>query len=177
MPVIDFALTVVLVGLVLAAAVLDIKTRRIPNWLVVAGLGAALFLRAFLGTEAISAGLIGAAIGLGVGYGLFVFRVLGGGDGKLLMAVGACFGGPDRMFGALLAIALAGGGLGILWAVRQGALLPVIITTGRTLTYLLTFGRAGSLRTERSPGAMSVPYGLAIATGSIIWWFWGVPVL
>lgn len=177
MPLIDFVLTVVLVGLVLAAAVLDVKTRRIPNWLVAAGLGAALFLRALQGADAIRAGLVGAAIGLGVGYGLFAFRVLGGGDGKLLMAVGACFGGPDRMLGALLAIAVAGGGLGILWAVQQGALLPVLATTGRTLTYLLTFGRAGSLRIERSPGAMSVPYGLAIAAGSIIWWFWGVPVL
>jgi prepilin peptidase CpaA len=177
MPLLDLALTTALVGLVLAAAVLDYRTRRIPNALVLAGLCVALVLRALQGGDAITAGLIGAAIGLGIGYGLFTLGVFGGGDGKLLMAVGACFGGPDRMLGALLAIAVAGGGLGILWAVRQGVVLPVLLNTGRTLKYLLTFGRAGTLRTERSPGAISVPYGIAIAAGSLIWWFWGVPVL
>lgn len=177
MPPLDLALTIALLGLVLVAAVIDFRTRRIPNRLVFAGLGVALLLRALQGADAITAGLIGAAIGLGVGYGLFALGVFGGGDGKLLMTVGAFFGGPDRMLGALLAIAVAGGGLGIVWAVRQGVVLPVLVNTGRTLKYLLTFGRAGSLRTERSPGAISVPYGLAIAAGSLIWWFWGVPVL
>jgi len=176
MPPLDLALTAALVALVLAAAVLDLRTRRIPNRLVFAGLGAALALRGLVGVEAITAGLLGAAIGLAFGYGLFALGVFGGGDGKLLMAVGAFFGGPDRILGALLAIAVAGGGLGILWAVRQGVVLPVLLSTGRTVKYLLTFGRAGSLRTERSPGAISVPYGLAIAAGSLIWWFWGVPV-
>jgi prepilin peptidase CpaA len=177
MPPLDLALTIALLSLVLTAAVMDYRTRRIPNRLVFSGLGVALLLRTLQGADAIPAGLLGAAIGLGVGYGLFALGVFGGGDGKLLMAVGAFFGGPDRMLGALLAIAVAGGGLGILWAVRQGVVLPVLVNTGRTLKYLLTFGRAGSLSTERSPGAISVPYGLAIAAGSLIWWFWGVPVL
>jgi len=177
MPTLDDALTAALVLLVVVAALSDLKTRRIPNWLVFSGMGAALLLRGVLGSGSLGAGLIGAAIGLAVGYGLFALGVFGGGDGKLLMAVGACFGGPDPMLGALLAIALAGGVLGILWAVREEVLLPMLLNTGRTLKYLLTLGRAGSLRTMSSPGAISVPYGVAIAAGSLIWWFWGVPVL
>jgi len=173
----DLGLTVVAVGLVTLAAALDLRDRKIPNWLIFAGTGAALLLRGLLGLELLRAGLVGTGIGLAVGYGLFALGVFGGGDGKLLMAVGACFGGPDRILGALLAIALAGGVLGILWAVREKVLLPLLLNTGRTMTYLLTLGRAGSLRTMTSPGAISVPYGVAIAAGSLIWWFWGVPVL
>ncbi len=137
---------------------LDYRTRRIPNWLVLTGLAIALLLRAFQGADAITAGLIGAGIGLGVGYTLFALGVFGGGDGKLLMAVGAYFGGPDAILGALLAIALAGGVLGIIWSVREGVILPVLLNTGQTLKYLLTFGRAGSLRTgsrsHRDVGAL-----------------------
>ena len=173
----ELGLTVGLVGLVSFAALLDLKTRRIPNWLVLAGLAVALLLRGMLGMDALMTGFIGAGIGLGVGYTLFALGVLGGGDGKLLMAVGACFGGPGPIVGALLAIALAGGVLGLLWAARSGVLLPILLNTGQTMKYLLTFGRAGSLRTMDSPGTLSVPYGVAIAAGSLIWWFWGVPVL
>ncbi len=173
----DLGLTATLVGLVGIAALLDLKSRRIPNWLVFSGLGSAIVLRTMAGNGALLQGAVGAAIGLGVGYSLFALGVFGGGDGKLLMAVGACFGGPDPMLGALLAVALAGGVLGLAWAVREGVLLPILLNTGQTMKYLLTFGRAGSLRTAHSPGAMSVPYGVAIAAGSLIWWFWGVPIL
>jgi prepilin peptidase CpaA len=174
---IDIATLASFVGLLVTAAALDYRTRRIPNWLVLAGLAIALLLRALQGADAITAGLIGAAIGLGVGYTLFALGVFGGGDGKLLMAVGAYFGGPGAILGAFLAIALAGGALGIIWSVRAGVILPVLLNTGQTLKYLVTFGRAGSLRTGHSAIAMSVPYGLAIAAGSLIWWFWGVPIL
>jgi hypothetical protein len=28
-----------------------------------------------------------------------------------------------------------------------------------------------------SPGAVAVPYGVAIALGAIVWWFWGGQIL
>lgn len=173
----DFALTGSFIVLLVAAAALDVRTRRIPNWLVICGLAVGLLLRALVGVDAVTAGLVGAVLGLGVGYALFALGVFGGGDGKLLMVVGAYFGGPDAVLGALLAIAVAGGALGIAWSVRHGVLRPVLRNAGLALKYLVTFGRIGALPTGHPPAAMSVPYGLAIAAGSLLWWFWGVPVL
>jgi prepilin signal peptidase PulO-like enzyme (type II secretory pathway) len=38
---------------------------------------------------------------------------------------------------------------------------------------VLSFGREGELRTIEDPGADTLPYGVAIATGALAWWFWG----
>jgi len=37
--------------------------------------------------------------------------------------------------------------------------------------YLAWFGRFGYRPTLESQGAMTVPYGLAIGVGSLVWWF------
>jgi hypothetical protein len=34
-----------------------------------------------------------------------------------------------------------------------------------------SWGRAGQLRTLESPGALTIPYGVPIALGTLIWWF------
>ena len=58
-------------------------------------------------------------------------------------------------------------------AVRRGVILPAVFNAGRMMRYWLTTGRSGEQRTLTSPGAVAVPYGVAIALGAIVWWFWG----
>ena len=169
--------TVLLVMTMGAAAAFDLWSRRIPNWLTLGGLAAALLLRSVTGVHPLLDGLAGAGLGFGLGLVCMVLGALGGGDGKLLMAAGAFFG--FRPFvGALLLIGVLGGLLGIAEAVRQRAILPAVYSAGGMLKRWATLGRsAGPARTLESPGAVKVPYGVAIALGAVAWWFWGVPIL
>jgi prepilin peptidase CpaA len=118
---------------------------------------------------------MGAGLGLVVGVVLFAARALGGGDGKLLVAVGA-FLGLSRLPGALLLIGILGGFLGLGEAIRRGVILPSLYNAVSMLKRWITFRRAGEAPTLESPGAVTVPYGVAIALGAIAWWFWGVPL-
>jgi prepilin peptidase CpaA len=164
--------SVAITAVLVAAAVADVRTRRIPNSLLLCGLAVALLARAPEGISGVAQGAMGAGVGLVIGLVLFAIRALGGGDGKLLMVAGAFFG-PVQLFGALLAIAIAGGVLAIGAAIAGGTILPAMLSTGRLLRYLLSFGRRGEARTLDSSGAQRIPYGVAIAAGSLVWWFWG----
>ena len=76
--------------------------------------------------------------------------VLGGGDAKLLMAVGA-FMGPRDLLVAMLVIASLGGIMAAMDAVRKGILLPVLYNCGSILKHWATFGRRGSQPFPRRP--------------------------
>jgi prepilin peptidase CpaA len=166
----------VLVALVGYAAWTDLRSRRIPNRLTLGILGCGLLLRAVEGLGSLSAGLLGAGLGLAIAVVLFGLGAVGGGDGKLLIGVGA-FLGHERYVGALLLIAVLGGLLGLAEAVRRGVILPAALNAAGMVRRWVTFGRSGEARTVSSPGAVTVPYGVAIAAGTIVWWFWGGPIL
>src|SRR5690606_25938791 len=118
--------------LVAAAGWLDLRTGRIPNVVTLTGLAVALALRALLDPSLLGPGLAGAALGLGVSLPLFALGGLGGGDVKLLAAVGA-FLGPGKLGTALLAAGLAGGALALAVAVWRGALAATLARTGGLL--------------------------------------------
>ncbi len=54
---------------------------------------------------------------------------------------------------------------------RRGVLVPVLLRTRDLGVNALTLGRAGERLTLNSPGAITVPYGAAIAIGSLAVWF------
>src|SRR6187402_2302320 len=80
-------------GIALAACMTDLRTRRVPNALT---LGAALAAVAFHAATSAGSGLLFAVLGWGVGLlmflPLFALRGIGGGDVKLLAALGAWLG-------------------------------------------------------------------------------------
>jgi prepilin peptidase CpaA len=165
-------LTVAFVALLVLASWYDLRERRIPNGLTVAGVVVALCIRLAWGWGAVVMGAEGTAFALLVALAPFALGFLGGGDVKLLGAVGA-FVGVDRLFGTLLLVALVGGVLAVLEAGRRQALLRVLANIRGFAMQWVLFGRAGLTPTIESPEAMTVPYGVAIAVGSLLWWFIG----
>ncbi|MGH7579908.1 MAG: A24 family peptidase [Gemmatimonadales bacterium] len=156
--------------LLAAAAWADYRSRRIPNALTVSGLAVALLLRAVVGPDAIIEGLVGALLAFVLTLPLLILGVMGGGDAKLLIAIGA-FMGPRHFLWAAVLIAIIGGMMAVVDAGRRGALLPVLFNCGQILKHWFTFGRRGANRSFASVGAMTIPYGVAIAAGALLWWF------
>jgi prepilin peptidase CpaA len=148
----------------------DLRARRIPNALTVGSFFVALLMRSLLGPDLLIDGLQGAGLALLFALPLFLLSAVGGGDVKLLVAVGA-FVGPDRLLFTLALTALAGGAMALLTALRWGGLMPLLSSTGNMLKYFATFGRAGRRKSLALPGATSIPYGVAIAVGSTVAWF------
>lgn len=85
----------------MVAALLDVRTGKIPNWLTLGALALGLLERAGLAVLAdgpsalplaLLASLAGAALAGAVPLMMFRMRALGGGDVKLFAALGALFG-------------------------------------------------------------------------------------
>jgi prepilin peptidase CpaA len=164
--------TFALVALLAVACWHDVRARRIPNALTLAGVAVGLMLRAPLGSAELLNGVAGVGIAVLLTLPPFALGFLGGGDVKLLGAAGA-FLGMDRLPGALVFVALAGGVLALLEAARQQALKRALANTYGFARNWVLFARAGVATQLPAPGTASVPYGIAIAAGTLAWWFLG----
>jgi prepilin peptidase CpaA len=155
------SLYILLPPLFIVAGYTEMRWRRIPNWLTLSALIIALWGALLVGG---GQGLGQAALGLAVGAGVFLpfclAGALGGGDLKLMAAVGAILGYPLVLW-ALYYTVLAGGGLAIIY----------LLWTGQLLAYLMRMCRwlAGKRETagEGLAKRPTLPFGLAIAAGSV----------
>jgi prepilin peptidase CpaA len=130
-----------------AAGASDIRSRRLPNWLM--GLGAlagALACGLGAGWLGLLSAVLGALVGVLLLFAPFSLRAVGGGDVKLLGAIGAFLGPVGALF-ALLFGAVAGG------FVAAAMLLP-------------------PLQRREGEKARKVPYGVALAAGGIAAALW-----
>lgn len=159
-----------LVVLLTIAAIADWRTRRIPNRLVLAGAAFGLVYTALVppvmhGT--ILFPLLGLVTGFFLFLPLYLLRVMGAGDVKLLAMAGAFLGPLDTLWCGLASM-IAGGALSIAWAVRQGTAMRLL----QNMASLLPFGLgafAGVPSDMRMTSASSVgklPYAAAIALGT-----------
>ena len=164
------AASALIVVLVCTAAWWDVTAGRIPNELTVTGLAAALILRAPLGVDQLLQGLGGMGLAVGVSVVLYALRAIGGGDVKLLAGVGA-FLGSAEILGALGLIAVLGAAYALLTVTLRGLLPLLVFNTLDLIKSWLTLGRAGPIRKLESPNALTIPYGVPIALGTLIWWF------
>lgn len=156
-------------ALVIAAtgATQDVRTSRIPNWLTYSGLLAALMLRAtLLGWPGLKAGLFGLLATGGLFYVLFLLGGMGGGDVKLIAAVGAS-AGINQALPILICAAIAGGILGLVYALFSRQLRATLLNTFELVRHHVTAGlRPHPVLNIQQPAALRVPYGLAIALGT-----------
>ncbi|MGB0682961.1 MAG: A24 family peptidase [Magnetovibrionaceae bacterium] len=153
----DFLVYTFFVGLLGYAAANDIKTFRIPN---VIPLCLVLIWPAHLLVQN-EPGLIvyGPLVAIAVfvvGLGLFCFRLMGGGDVKLIAAV-ALWAGPEGVLSFLLVTTVVGGLMAFIWS-RQRIRFALAMAAD-------AIGGEGVRNALLSE---SLPYGVAIASGGAV---------
>jgi prepilin peptidase CpaA len=151
-----------------AAALIDVRTKRIPNFLTFGAAAAAAVYHFFLaGPSAfLTTSLAGWATGVALFLPMFLLRGMGAGDVKLLGAVGAWLGPKGAIWAALYSV-LAGGVL----AVIVGALHGYLGQAFRNLWALFAFWRAVGVQphpglTIDDAASPRLAYGVAIAAGT-----------
>jgi prepilin peptidase CpaA len=151
-----------------ASAVIDVQRQRIPNWLTYPGILLGLGLRtALFGWKGLISSLGGMVLAGGILLFFFLIRAMGAGDVKLLAAIGSIVG-LEHAFVVLLATAIAGGILAIAVAVLRGQLASTIRNTFSVARHHLTSGLSAHPEiTLDNPSAARMPYGLAIAAGTL----------
>ncbi len=163
--------TGVLLLLLATAAAIDVRSHRIPNWLVLSGAVYALVYNTVFppllhGTVLFP--LAGLGLGLALFLPLYLLRAMGAGDVKLLAMCGA-FLGPNEIWRAALVVLITGGLLGVVFVLANGSALRVyqnLTALFRVGLFTTLGGSAPSLRIPASVSAGRLPYGVAIAVGT-----------
>jgi prepilin peptidase CpaA len=169
----DDARIALLALLLIAAAAIDWRTFRIPNWLTAGGLVIGLALNtagALRPLDGLLWALGGAAVGLLIPLPLYAFRVMGAGDVKLMAMAGA-FLGLGHVFPALLFVFVTGGIAAMVFAFAHNR-LPRLAANLRNIVQGTAFSVfAGQPPTGMVPGASigKLPYGVSISAGTILY--------
>ncbi len=163
---------VLLIALVFAAAVYDMRSRRIPNWLSVSGALLGLVLNAFLyGLGGLAGAAVSLMVGFGVYFALYALRAMGAGDVKLMGAVGAIVGRWQNWVGIFILTAVIGGAAALALSLARGRLRKTIWNV-RFLLVEMVHGRAPYVKNEeldvKSEKALRLPHGAVIFTGTIL---------
>jgi prepilin peptidase CpaA len=170
---VDRTLLLIALALAITAAIFDVREHRIPNWLTYPGIVLGLVLRAVLlrgglfGLKGLGSAIAGLMLGGGVMLLFYMVRAMGAGDVKLMAAVGSLVG-PGHAIVVLLATAICGGVMAVVYSVYRGRMGATI----RNLGSVLWFHARSGLQTHPelnldNPAALRMPYGLAIATGTL----------
>ena len=133
----DIPITALLVILMIAA-IIDIRSRQVPNALVLTGLAATLVLLPIFHLLPFAHALAGSVAGLLIFLPFYIIGMMGAGDVKLLAIVGSVLG-PSELSQATVHIFIAGGIVTVLYLIAR----------------------------RRLPPNQNVPYAVAIALGVI----------
>ena len=154
----------------LLAAVIDYRTKRIPNNLTLPAFALGwVYQIAFFGVPGLLDGLAGFAIGFGMYFILWLIGGGGGGDAKLAGAVSVWLG-FSRTLGMIIAstvFVVLGTGFVMLWSMvtkgvyrTKNQMLPSSDTTGKSKKQLelLKFNR----------GRLGMTFGLSVALATVL---------
>ncbi len=143
---------IVLVSLLCVAIWLDVRYRRIPNWLTFSGMIAALLVHSLeKGYSGLLAALLGFVVGILLLFIPFTKGGMGAGDVKLLAMIGAWMG-VDFLLPACL------------WMGIIGLVLSLYAMWRERIWKLAFYG----LSMKGITTGVKVPYGVAIGFGALI---------
>jgi len=150
----------------------DLRSRRIPNWLVLPFLAAGLAVSGWLyGWSGLGHSAGGVVLG-GLLFGILALMGgMGMGDVKLCAAIGAWLW-PQQLILALVLTGVAGGIMALCWAAAGGFLGELFRGTGNLI---FSFGKRGWKPDPElnisNPMTRKMPYAPAIAIGTLVAFF------
>lgn len=161
-------ISIIVIALVLLALYWDLRWRKIPNCLTLPAIALGFILN-FVGNS--WNGLLFTFFGLLVGMGIFILPFIlggmGGGDVKLMGAVGALLG-SYAVVNVFFYTAFVGGAIAIVVAIANKKLLDTLKKILLFLKCVFLF-RAPETGTAVFKKSTKIPYGLAIGAGTIIY--------
>lgn len=119
----------ILVGILVVAAVTDLRHRRVPNVIVIFGAVVLLAASWVSGGDAFTQSLLGFGIALLMGFPAYAAGWFGGGDVKLFTLVGIAVG-PAQLLLTLPWILVAGGAVALSFRSPSGVPYAVAILAG-----------------------------------------------
>jgi prepilin peptidase CpaA len=160
-----------LAAIVLIAAASDLRSREIPNWLsgggILIGLALHTWLNGWSGLKFSGSGLGVAAL---IFLPLFMMRWLGGGDVKLMAAVGA-LAGMTNMLVIFILDTILGGFIALLAILFRGRVKKTLVNIGRMLKSMMR-GRAPYQDSEELEAghekSMGLPRAVTIAAATLL---------
>jgi prepilin peptidase CpaA len=161
----------VLGAVLVVAAVTDVRSGRIYNWLTYPAVALGLVGHTLLGgifapatgyPMSLTASLVGLAVGFGPLLAAWMAGGIGGGDAKLMAAVGALAGWRFAIAAMFYGFAVAAV-MAIIVMLHRRVTRRTLKRVFRFLVLLATPGRAHDPASEDSP---KIPFGLALCIGS-----------
>lgn len=179
----EYINSVALVLLLLIAAFSDVKDKKVPNKLTFPVILLGFILNIMInGFNGISLSVLGFLLGLAIFFLPFAFGLMGGGDVKLMAAIGALMGWKFTLASAAFS-AVAGIIVVIGYLLYKGSLLtyfkPYFAGVGRLILRYIYFPRESIIGEKfkkfsydnevkhREDEKLYVPYALAIALGTL----------
>jgi prepilin peptidase CpaA len=159
----------VIIAVALVACVIDLRERRIPNWLTFgAAIAGVLFQLGTGGVDGLRTAALGWVVGAAIFFLPFALGGLGAGDIKLLAALGAWIGPMDILWLSVYT-GIAGMVLALVVSLASGYLRQALTN----VWLLLTHWRVQGLRplpelTIQQARGPKLAYGLAIFAGTMV---------
>jgi prepilin peptidase CpaA len=158
---------VLLLGLLGIAVVCDLRSHRIPNLLILLGLGLGLAGQAYSsGFSGLGDGMLGMLVGFAIFLPMYALGGMAAGDVKLMAMTGAFLTAHDAAWAALYSL-IAGGGCGILLVLARGQ-LP--LTLSRYLFMLRAHAYVPPV--EGEVAGKPFPFSIAILLGTLASGLW-----
>jgi len=158
-------LVAIVVAFALTAAVCDVRSGIIPRQLTLFGLLCGLLIHAIVGGFA--SALIAAVVGFAVGLTFFQLGAIGGGDVKLITALGALLGLKSWMVAMEVAVMMAAL-MALLEVTRRGLFRRTCRNVYEICKSLYNFGfRAHPHINVNNLSMVRTPFGVAAAFGTV----------
>ena len=164
----EAAKMIIVIAGVLAAALCDWKARKIPNWLTLSMIAFGLILHiASDGISGVGISLLGLVCGILLLYLPFSLGGVGGGDVKLLGAIGSLLG-PVLVLQIFLASAVFGGIFSLVAMINgKTAKQTFQDLKNKALYFLLTRKFVAEPANNGGRKKLGIPYACAIGCGTL----------
>ncbi len=157
-------------GIILVtSAYTELKDNRIPNFIPLIGVTVGLLVGYFPGGPTVGQSAVGFLVGFGFFFLFYMFGGMGGGDVKLMGAIGALVGYP-MVLPVLMFTSLIGGVMAVALLIWNKRVMRDLV---RRLNPAQKSAEEGSDAdpSEDEDEPTSIPYGLAIIAGCALTFF------